>query len=90
MKRQCIFAIIIGTNGFGKPTLVSILVDKDKRSVLIADPDGGEKAWDKYPEIHREQIQYMTNHKCKLIAPEVDDIEAFKKFKNDYFEVFTK
>lgn len=81
-KRQCIFWIVIGTNGVGKTTLIENLVQKEKRNVLIADPDGYEKAWYKYPEIEAEQIEYMTNHKCRFIAPEKDDLEYFKGFKN--------
>lgn len=81
-KRQAIFWIVIGTNGVGKTTLVENLVKAEKRNVLIVDPDGGEKAWYRYPEIEVEQIEYMTNHKCRFIAPEKEDIEYFKNFRN--------
>jgi ABC-type cobalamin/Fe3+-siderophores transport system ATPase subunit len=85
MSRQCIFWIIVGTNGVGKTTFAKDIIEKKypkDRSVLIADPDGYEPAWHKYPSIDVGNIQHMTNHRFRFMSPEKEDLEEFRKFKN--------
>lgn len=85
MARQCIFWIVVGTNGVGKTTFVKNIVDSypKNRNVLIADPDGYEKAWHKFPPIGDSSlIPAMTNHRFRHMDPEKEDLEFYKKFQH--------
>lgn len=85
MPRQCIFWIVVGTNGVGKTTFVNNIVEgyPKERNVLIADPDGYEPAWYKYPQIPDVNlIPSMTKHRFRHMAPDKEDLEIYKYFRH--------
>lgn len=84
-QRQCIFWIVVGTNGVGKTTFVKNIIERypTNRNVLIADPDGYEPAWYKFPEIPSvDLIPNMTKHRFRHMNPDKEDLEYYKTFQH--------
>ena len=80
--RQPVFIIIFGTNGTGKTTWLLNRLQKDPRRHLVIDPDGMEKAWNKYTLIKHSQVhQVRDGAKVKITAPQEKEFSSLLKMR---------
>lgn len=73
--------IVAGTNGTGKTTFAEKLISTLKKPVIVIDPDGMEKTWQKYPTIEKSDIYYLQPGKKVRIIYDDDDKTFFEMLR---------
>jgi len=81
IQRQGVFIIVVGTNGTGKTTFVTKLIDDIGRRVLIVDPDGLE--WQTVASITSDKVSKIKKGKrARIIAPTPEDLVQLINFSD--------